>query len=354
MQVGLHRLDQVLEVAGDHGGEAGPLHQADPGLDDGAEGPLGADDDPAQVEGGAGRRQGVQVVPGDAPHHLGIAAVDLLGVLVDDPPYLAVGAPLDPGPADPLVELRRPQGAEGGRRAVAEHDLELQDVIDRAPVEDGVGAAGVVADHAAEVGPAARRHVRSELQALGGQGGIQLVENDPGLDARPPFPGVHLDDAVHVPGKVDLQAFAHRLTGQARAAPPGEDGDPCLAGGAKGVGDIGDGARQHDPGGSDLVDARVRGVERPGQGIEADIAFDPGGDRLSQSGHGIELFSRSGRGGLQGHRLARVMTRARVDSSGAPRRRRLARGVPAGKIARKRNIKVDIQGTPPYLVTTTW
>ena len=58
----------------------------------------------------------------------------------------------------------------------------------------------------------------AKRRPCGRERGVQLVEDDARLDARPALGGVHLEQAVEVLRRVDLQAGADRLARLRRAA----------------------------------------------------------------------------------------------------------------------------------------
>ena len=118
----------------------------------------------------------VEVVAGDAAHHLRPAALDLGRVLQRQ----AAHEGRDAGGA--AAQLRdRPeveQLAARQPRARAEH------VVHHVAVGDRARAAGVVARHAAQRGLRAGRHVDREPQAVRLQLRVQVVEHQAGLDGR--------------------------------------------------------------------------------------------------------------------------------------------------------------------------
>ncbi len=79
-------------------------------------------------------------------------------------------------------------------------------------------AAGVVADHAADGAAAVRCGVRRERHVLPFGGFAHTIENDSGLHACVPGFKVHLEDGVHVAGKVEDDGDVAALAGQAGAS----------------------------------------------------------------------------------------------------------------------------------------
>ena len=85
-----------------------------------------------------------------------------------------------------------------GDRTVGHRHVQVKDVVDCLPVEDRPGAAGVVADHAADSRTAGSGDVGRESQPVRGELCVQLVEHDPRLDARPPLVDVHFEQPVEI------------------------------------------------------------------------------------------------------------------------------------------------------------
>ena len=266
-----HGFDQVREMADGQSGMGRQGHEVDARLGHGGQRTLGPDDHLAGIEG-AVSGEFVQVVSAHAPHDPGIPGRDLVPVLVGDTADFAVDPSLHSARGGLLAVFAVAHRPEDRPRTVAQDHVEFQDVVDRLPVDDGMGAAGVVADHAADVRPVARRYVRGEQQSEGLQVGVELVQDHAGLDPGPARFDVDLEDPVHVAGEIDLDAAAHGLSGQAGAAAAGRDGDapfvrePEDAGDLVRVGGIGDAER------FDFVYAGVRAVQDPGRFVEPERA----------------------------------------------------------------------------------
>ena len=142
------------------------------------------------------------------------------------------------------------QRAEGRGGAVGQDDVERVDMVDGLAVAQRACTGGVVADHAAEGGPVAGGDVGAEHQAEGFQVGVELVEDDAGLDPDEAAVAVDDADAVEVLGNVQHNAGADGLTGEARGRASGDDGDAQIGGDADHLGDIGRGARAGPPRGA--------------------------------------------------------------------------------------------------------
>ena len=102
-----------------------------------------------------------------------------------DPGFQAAGAIAFGG------ELVAGERAEGGLRAVAEEPSSGYQVVAGAAVDDRVGAAGIVADHAADHGSVGGGGFGAEEQPVAGDGVVQFVADHAGLDAHPAGFAVH-------------------------------------------------------------------------------------------------------------------------------------------------------------------
>ncbi len=98
--------------------------------------------------------------------------------------------------------------------AVGEQYRQLDDVIQSFAVGERVGAGGIVADHAADGGAIGSRGVGAELQPHRPNVSVELVLHQSRLDAAPKLFFVHLQNILHVFGKIENDRMSHRLPGQ--------------------------------------------------------------------------------------------------------------------------------------------
>ena len=94
-------------------------------------------------------------------------------------------------------------------------------MVARAAVDERVGAARVVAQHAAQTAAVARRGLRTEEQTVGLQGKVQLIAHHTGLHTGPSLFDVDFQDVVPVAADVGHDARSHHLPGNAGAAGAG-------------------------------------------------------------------------------------------------------------------------------------
>ena len=92
--------------------------------------------------------------------------------------------------------------------------------------------------------------------------GVELVEHDARLDARPSLVGIDLEDAVQVLRGVEHDAGADRLSGLRRAAASRRDRHAVLRGDVDGAHHGLRRSRNHDAERFDLVDAGVGRIQR--------------------------------------------------------------------------------------------
>src|SRR5262249_30166448 len=147
-----------------------------------------------------------------------------------------------------------------GSRTVGEQDAQSAHVVARLAVDDGAGAGRVVADHAAQVGPAGGGHVGAELQAVRRQLAVELIEDHTRLHAGRAAGGINGEDLVEVLAAVDDDAGADGLAREAGAAAARGDGHAHLGGDLDGGVKVLRGPRQDDAERLDLVDAGVGAV----------------------------------------------------------------------------------------------
>ena len=138
---------------------------------------------------GRGGYQLVQVVAGDAAPVRRVPGADVLRVLVADARDLPVDLPLEARLS--RLRWRTPPGETSPKRAeraIGEDGRHVDHVLDGEPIGDGVGAARVVADHAAQGGAARRGGVGAEQEASPSHVSVQVVlHDDPaGLAPTPP------------------------------------------------------------------------------------------------------------------------------------------------------------------------
>src|SRR5262249_9701659 len=150
-------------------------------------------------------------------------------------------------------------------------------------VDDAAGAGGVIADHAADVGPAGGGDVGAVLEVVLGQGAVEVVQDQARLNAGGARGGVDLQHAVHVLTAVDDDARADGLAGQAGAAAARRDGHARLGADMHAGGHVGGVLRHHHAQRLHLVDAGVGGVELARGRVEAHLAFEV---LVEVAGHG--------------------------------------------------------------------
>ncbi len=159
-----------------------------------------------------------------------------------------------------------------------------------------MAAGGVVGHRPANGRAVAAGRVGTELEAVGAQGCIQLVEDDAGLDARPALLGIDLDYAIQMTAEIDHQGFVDRLPGQAGAGGTWRDRQAVFSGQRDGGDDILDGAWNEHRMGHELVEAGVGAVEHARVVVGSQIAGDVAVAGRDERRH--PLRSRPTKGGI--------------------------------------------------------
>src|SRR5262249_53378339 len=155
--------------------------------------------------------------------------VDFGGAIDGHSANRAIAVGFEPAALARFVELRLVECAKPRERAVGEHDVELEDVIDGFAVQDRPGAARIVRDHAAEGGATRRGDVWREAKPVDLELRVQLVEDDARLDPGRQVADADVDDAVEILGGIELYSRANRLAGLRRAAASRRDRYPVPA-----------------------------------------------------------------------------------------------------------------------------
>ena len=157
-------------------------------------------------------------------------------------------------------------------RPVVEQHAQLFDVIDGLPRQQGMRAAGVVADHAAQRAAAMRRRVGAERQLVALRSIAQRIEHHARLDARKRLVRVDLQDSIHVLGEVQNHGNVAALAGQARASPARQHRRAEFAARRNRRLHVVRVARNHQTNGNLAIVRAVGGVQRPAAAIEAHFA----------------------------------------------------------------------------------
>src|SRR5262249_23000563 len=126
---------------------------------------------------------------------------------------------------------------------------------------DRARAGRIIANHAAQIGPAGGGDVGPELQAVYRQGPIQLIQNDPGLDAGYSCPRVNVHQSIEILATVENNTGPDGLTRKADAPRGGRYWYVDLAGDLHGGGNYVDRIGNYGFGRLDLVDGGVRAIE---------------------------------------------------------------------------------------------
>ena len=158
--------------------------------------------------------------------------------------------------------------------AVGQQGIDGEDVVAHDAVADRARAAGIVAGHAADRGPARGRDVDRKPQAGGLDLTVEVIHDDAGLDPCTRVFEVSFRDPVEILRGVDDQRPAHGLARLRRATATREHADAFLAGHGERCGNIGLALGDHDADWLDLVDRCVGGVASTTEAVEQDVAFD--------------------------------------------------------------------------------
>ena len=200
-------------------------HEPDRGLGDQGQGSLAADEEGGEVPPVLGQEV-LQRVAGDLALEAAEAGADGREVGCDE-----FGQAVDGVHAQAA-------GAGRGLAPVGQEQAQPVDVVRGPPEGHGVGAAGVVADHAAEGRPVLRGGVGPEAQPEGSRGLLQVGHDHARLDAGGAGVGVDAEDGVHVAGEIEDDPRADGVARAGRAAAAAGDRYAEFAGDGQGGGDV--------------------------------------------------------------------------------------------------------------------
>ena len=327
----LHALDEVGEVDDAEALVARQGHEVDARLGDGDERALRADDGAGEVHG-AVAGEVVEVVAHDAAQDAGEALRYLVRVLPGEAARLAVDRALEVVARELVLQRLTHHGREVRPAAVREDGVDIQDVVERLAVDDGVRAAGVVADAAAHSGAGAGDGVRPVHEAVLAHRGGEVIVDDAGLHARPPRLRRDFNHVAHVLGEVHDDGVVGRLSRERRPAAAWSHGHAVLARDADRGLDVVRRARHDDADRRHLEDGGVGGVH------EAVVVVHPHftGDLAAQPvGDGVDLGGGDGRALAGGfvQQWHRVVPPARGYSTPAELRRASPNLTPARGVA---------------------
>ena len=249
------------------------FHQAARGLQHRDAGAFGPDQRAGHVEAIFGQQE-VEVVARNPAGNIGIALANQVGILI--PEFFQAGIDFSPPAAfaDDLLQFRIAGLAYFQTKAVVGEDIESFDVVVGLSRHDGMHAAGVVADHAAERAAVVSGRVRRESQMMFLGGVAQVVKNHSGLHPGGALPGIDFHDVIHVAGEIEYQGDVAALSGERSSAAAAEQRSAVLARERDGGDDvIGVTGKNHADRDLAIVGA-VGGVEGAAAGIEADVAAD--------------------------------------------------------------------------------
>lgn len=251
----------------------GVLDQAQRRLQRDRTGAFGAHERAGDVEAVLGQEL-LQVEARHPPLQRRIALAHRLAVAVAQVTELRVDLSLAPAAFDDPLELLLACRPDAHPRAVVEQDVELLDEVRglAGRRHHRVGAAGVVADRAAQRRPRVGGRVGGEGEPPLHDGIAQVVVDEAGLHPRPAALDVDLDQLVHVLREVEHHRHVARLPAQARAAAPSQDRRAVPATDRDRGGHVVGVARDDHADGDLPVDRVVGGVEPAGRSVEAHLA----------------------------------------------------------------------------------
>src|SRR5580765_201822 len=171
----------------------------------------------------------IKTVAGDAAGNIGIALADQIRVSITQGAKARVNFCETATGADDLLEFSISGWAYLHALAVIGKDVEFQNVIDGAAGHHGVNAAGVVADHAAEVAIFVGGRIRAKGEVMLVGAITKLIKHEAGLYPRIFFRRIKLGDLVEVFREINDDGGVAALSGKAGAASATQQRSAVLA-----------------------------------------------------------------------------------------------------------------------------
>ncbi|HEY1276253.1 MAG TPA: hypothetical protein VGF25_15175 [Thermoleophilaceae bacterium] len=242
------------------------VHEPERRLEHGHQRALAAHERAADVEALL-REQPVEPVARHSPRDVREPLADERRVVVAQVAHPGVDLAAPAALADDRVQLLRARRPHAQAQAVVGQHLHLHQVVGGAAGHDRVGAAGVVADHAAEGRVLVRGRVGGKRELVALLGHVrELVVDHAGLHARGAPLRIDVEDPAQELGVVDHDRHVAGLARQARAAAAGEHGRAVLAAGRERRHHVVRVPRQHH---ADRDLSVVRGVVRVDAAVSA-------------------------------------------------------------------------------------
>ena len=276
-------------------------------LEHGDTGAFGPDQRAGHIETIFGQQE-VEVVARNPPRNIGIALAHEIGILVAKSLQAGVDFSAPPALTDDLLRFSIAGLACFYPQPVVGEDLKSFNIVVGLSRHDGMHAAGVVADHAAEGAAVVAGRVGPECQMMFLGGVAQMVEHHSGLHPRSTPLRIDFQDVAHVAGEIQHQRHVAALPGQRGPAATAKEGRAILARQRdRGDNVIGVAGKNHTDRYLAIVGA-VGGIEGAAAGIETDVAANVAAQGLVQRGR-VHLGTPGGAGDgyvVVGHFLAGV------------------------------------------------
>ncbi len=247
MRRGRHGLQDRLKLHHRHIACLGQWHQTQLGLQGHPQGAFRADQHLGHIERLAVFYKPVQVIATYPPHDFRIAFINFRRVLRCQLRHHPVALALQVI----LLGLGRPrrsaQGSHLNNATVGQHHGQFLDIVDSHAVHDRARAGGIIGDHAANHRPVGSRNIQRQIQTMRSELGIEIVQHNPWLQPDVLLGLIHLQDAIDIFGKIELNPLADRLASLRGAATARGDGDAVLAAELQRAANVLTGARNDHP-----------------------------------------------------------------------------------------------------------
>ncbi len=222
------------------------------------------------IESILGKKE-IQVVPRNPARDVGITLAHEISVAVSERFQSGINLAAASAFTNDCVKLLSTGCADLHPQAVVGENLKRFDIVIGLTRHDGMHAARVVTNHAAEGAAIVGGGVRCESQVMFLSGSAQVVENHARLDSGDAAYGIDLQNPVHILGKIENDRHVTALSGQRSTSTAAENGRTELAGQGDGCDDVVCVTRDDNPDWNLAVARSVSRVERTAALVKAHL-----------------------------------------------------------------------------------
>src|SRR5579864_6211532 len=269
----VRRVVDMLVTQTQRGAFLGPVHEPDLGSENHDACAFSAYQRFGNVEA-ALRKKLIEAIARDAARNVGIAGAYEFGISIAQGTQAQIDFSATTAGVHDLFELRVRGWTNAHTLAVIGKDVEFQNVVHRASCHDGVHAAGIIADHSAQIAVFMRGRIRAkgEIEFIGAI--TKLIQDAAGLYPGIFLSGIDLHNLVEVLGEIDDHGDVAGLSAEAGAAATRQQRRVVLACQSDGLNYVFNGLGNDDADRDLAIVRAIDGVESACAIVKADFTCD--------------------------------------------------------------------------------